>query len=72
MIGIDPLPLAALTGTILGEIHGLTASQHATWLRALPSLQSYVFRPGLLEDGDVGVGVFPEGKEVLVGGARFL
>jgi len=25
----------------------------------------------LLQDGDVGVGVFPEGEEVLIGGAGF-
>ncbi len=30
-----------------------------------------VFGFGLFEDGDVGVGVFPEGEEVLVGGAGF-
>src|SRR5262245_27300225 len=29
-------------------------------------LQFRVFRFGLLQDGDVGVGVFPEGEEVLV------
>jgi hypothetical protein len=28
-------------------------------------LQLRVFRFGLLEDGDVWVGVFPEGKEIL-------
>src|SRR2546425_13266408 len=32
-------------------------------------LQLRVFRFGLLQDGDVGVGVFPEREEVLVGGA---
>ena len=32
-------------------------------------LQLCVLRLGLLQDGDVGVGVFPEGKEVLVSGA---
>jgi hypothetical protein len=30
------------------------------------SLQLSVFRLGLLENWDVGVGVFPEGEEVLV------
>jgi len=34
-----------------------------------PSLQFRVFRLSLLQDGDVGVGVFPEDEEVLVGGA---
>ena len=32
------------------------------------SLQFYVFRLRLIEDGDDGIGVVPEGKEVLVGG----
>ena len=30
------------------------------------SLQLRVLRLGLLQDGDVGVGVFPEGEEVLM------
>jgi hypothetical protein len=34
------------------------------------SLQLGVIRFGLLEDGDVGVGVFPEGEENFVGGER--
>jgi hypothetical protein len=33
------------------------------------SLQLRVLRLGFLQDGDVGVGVFPEGEEVLIGGA---
>ena len=37
---------------------------HATTLL----LQLRVFRPGLLQDGDVGVGVFPEGEEIFAGG----
>src|SRR6266581_907759 len=32
------------------------------------SLQLGVFRLGLLKDRDVGVGVFPKGEEILVGG----
>src|SRR6202040_227174 len=31
-------------------------------------LQLRVLRFGLLQDGDVGVGVFPEGEEIFVGG----
>jgi hypothetical protein len=31
------------------------------------SLQRRVLRLGFLQDGDVGVGVFPEGEEILVG-----
>jgi hypothetical protein len=37
----------------------------------LSLLQLRVLRLGFLQDGDVGVGVFPEGEEVLVGGASF-
>jgi len=33
-------------------------------------LQLRVLRLGLLQDGDVGVGVFPEREEILVGGER--
>jgi len=33
-------------------------------------LQLRVLGFGLLKDGDVGVGVFPEGEEVFVGGER--
>jgi len=35
-------------------------------------LQLRVLRFGLLQDGDVGVGVFPESEEVVVGGERSL
>jgi hypothetical protein len=35
---------------------------------SLTLLQLGVFRLGLLEDGDVGVGVFPEREELFVGG----
>jgi hypothetical protein len=31
-------------------------------------MQLCVFRLGLLQDGDVGVGVFPECEEILIGG----
>src|SRR5437868_15325428 len=36
-----------------------------------PSLQLCVLRLGLLQDGNVGVGVFPERKEVLIGALCF-
>src|SRR5438093_12337536 len=35
------------------------------------SLQLRVLRLGLLQDGDVGVGVFPEGEEILIRDACF-
>jgi hypothetical protein len=55
-----------------GEIHeaARTTNQAQTEL-SKKSLQLGVFGLGLLEDGDVGVGVFPEPKEILVGGASF-
>jgi hypothetical protein len=34
-------------------------------------LELGVFGFGLLEDGDVGVGILPEGEEVPIGGAGF-
>ena len=34
----------------------------------MSSFQPRILRPGLLEDGDVGVGVFPEREEIFVGG----
>ena len=33
-------------------------------------MQLRVLRLGLLQDRDVGVGIFPEGEEVFVGGER--
>jgi hypothetical protein len=34
------------------------------------SLQLRILGLGLLQDGDVGIGVFPEGEEIFVGGDR--
>jgi len=34
-------------------------------------LQLRELRLGFLQDGDVGIGVFPEGEEILVGSFRF-
>src|SRR5690349_12830526 len=43
-----------------------------SWAEFPPNLlQSGVLRLGLLQDGNVGVGVFPEGEEVLIGVAAF-
>ena len=38
--------------------------------QCMGSLQLGVLRLGLLQDGDVGVGVFPEREKILVGGER--
>jgi hypothetical protein len=35
------------------------------------SLQLRVLRLGLLQNGDVGIGVFPEGEEIQIGSASF-
>jgi hypothetical protein len=43
----------------------------ATMCKGGPSLQPGVFRLGLLEDWDVGVGVFPQSKEILIDGLGF-
>ena len=42
------------------------------YVNAQASLRFRVLRLGLLQDGDVGVGVFPESEEVVVGGERSL
>src|SRR5580658_960973 len=34
------------------------------------SLQLRVLRLSLLQDGDIGIGIFPEGEEIFVGGER--
>jgi hypothetical protein len=36
--------------------------------RTLELLQLRVLCPDFLQDGDAGVGVFPEGEEILIGG----
>jgi len=38
--------------------------------RSKPLLQLRILRFGFFQDGDVGVGVFPEGEEILVSGER--
>src|SRR3974377_933963 len=42
------------------------ATEHPLVVRLNCSLQLRVFRFGLLQDGDVGVGVFPECEEILI------
>ena len=49
--------------------------QWANWRRLVrtfpPLLQLRILRLGFLQDGDVGVSVFPESEEILVGSLRF-
>ena len=46
------------------------AEHRAKRQKAFPLLQLRVLRLSFFEDGDVGIGVFPEGEEVFVGGER--
>ena len=59
----------------------IAAAQRRRWAKVRPRRQPSragaslhldfrVLRPGVFQDGDVGVGVFPEGEQVLVGGER--
>ena len=61
--------------TILDECNRLVTTvvgkqQKTSQQFSLRSLQPRVLRLGLLQDGDVGVGIFPEGEEVFVGSER--
>jgi hypothetical protein len=60
-----------LVGTAGKSIRSRALSLPCCPSRALNSLQLRVLRPSSLKDGDVGVGVFPEDEEVLVGAFGF-
>jgi len=49
---------------------GDSRSGSTSFRAASPLLQLRVFRLGFLQDGNVGVGVFPQPEEVFVGGER--
>jgi hypothetical protein len=51
---------------------GAEISKRAQCVLTKPSPQLRVFGLGLLQDGDVGVGVFPQREEIIVGGALLL
>src|SRR3974377_1281948 len=62
---------------LLGESTNLYLSGNATQNQALRAIgaklvdrlpQFCIFGFGFLQDGDVGVGVFPEDEEILIGG----
>jgi hypothetical protein len=64
--------MSGCTRTLVGvqsQQRSSKATRNAGVIRR--SLQLGVFRLGLLEDRDVGVGVFPEGEEILVGFSGF-
>jgi|ERR1017187_9926445 hypothetical protein len=52
----------------LHQLSTMNSEQLARDLCRLSLLQLRVLRLGFLQDGDVGVGVFPEGEEIIVGG----
>src|SRR5712692_4178685 len=54
----------------IGEMLGRTDGKVNRNAERNGLLQLRVLRLGLLQDGDVGVGVFPEGEEIFVGGER--
>jgi len=56
---------AELLPAIYTEVPTQSATINRQWSRE--SLQLGVFRLGLLKDADVGVGVFPQSEEILVG-----
>ena len=58
----------------LQQVENYSARRTGRWFSGespMPLLQLRVFRLGFLQDGNVGVGVFPKGKEVLVGRLGF-
>ena len=56
---------------MLSSLGMTTANSGDTCGAAEISLQLRVLGFGLLQDGDVGIGVFPQGQKILVGGACF-
>src|SRR5271154_3587608 len=50
---------------VFGQWANVTPQQAA--VQSSPSLQLRVLGLGLLKDGDVGIGVFPEREEILIG-----
>ncbi len=60
------LPIDGGHTVVTTRLH-IYSIENRAGLRFQRSLQLRVFRLGLLEDRDVGVGVFPEGKEIPVG-----
>jgi hypothetical protein len=62
------------TSVVAGRWKRTTISFHVYSLRSFPTRQLLQFCAlglGLLQNGDIAVGIFPEGKEILVGGFRF-
>ena len=64
---------AARIAAAISSAPGLPTYRHKrNWSAASNRLLQFrVLGLGLLEDGDIGVGVFPQGEEILVRGACF-
>jgi len=63
--------LRRLSGRTITRKNGLERKERRSRDRSVELLQLRVLCLGFLQDGDVGVGVFPEREEILVGGAGF-
>jgi hypothetical protein len=57
-------------GNVLSLFSLRASNKTSTPAACVRSLKLRVLRFGFLEDGDVGVGVFPEGEEIVVGRFR--
>lgn len=62
------IQLMSWFGLLRREVHAAQAVREAK-VRARGLSQPCVFRLGFVQNGDIGVGVFPEGEEILIGGA---
>jgi hypothetical protein len=63
-------PSHTLQTNLWGEVHAAPEALNAK-AGARGLFQLCVFRLGFLQEGDVRVGVFPERKEILIGGTGF-
>ena len=55
---------------LIASVENSYASVRHDWKTATLLLQLRILRLGFFPDGDIGVGVFPEGDEISVGGER--
>src|ERR1039458_2206629 len=71
VVEISPFHSLTLTGGVsaMAWLRKPSASSKATRQELFPLLQLRVLRFGFFQDGEVGVGVFPEPEKILVSGA---
>src|SRR5271165_2257036 len=63
-----PIVVSSRVLSVIAWFRKPLARQQGTRQRFFTLLQSCVFRLGFFQDGDVGVGIFPEAEELFVGG----